>query len=143
VLDQTVWRERPDSPEDPQGIGVFLQFGTAEADVSELTRHAGGGASWTGALPGRDRDVIGLGATRVRFTDQPAAGFEKSSELAVEAFYKLQITPWLSITPDWQYIRSLGGVGGQKNALVGTVRVAVDVGRVANWSRRAAAKIFP
>jgi carbohydrate-selective porin OprB len=140
VYDQALWREHPDAAEDPQGIGVFFQFGSADADVSEITRHQGGGVQWTGALPGRDADAIGLGVTHVKFTGRPEAGFEKPSEWAVEAFYKVQLAPWLSISPDLQYIRTPGGAAEPGHALVGTVRVTVDLSAGLKRSGKALAR---
>jgi carbohydrate-selective porin OprB len=140
VCDQRLWRERSEDHEDSQGLGVFFQFGSADADVSEITRHLGGGVEWTGAIPGRNADAIGFGATHVKFTSRPEAGFEKSSELALETFYKIQVTPWLSIAPDVQYIRTPGGAASPGHALAGTVRVTVDLGSFLKRSGKAALK---
>jgi porin len=60
LIDQTVYRES-DDPEDGQGLGVFAQYGYADPDVSPFEHHVGAGLTWTGALPGRDEDALGLG----------------------------------------------------------------------------------
>lgn len=125
VFDQTLWREDRGAGDSQQGVAAFFQYGYADANVSELKHHIGGGMYWTGALPGRDEDMLGVGASQVVFTSDPAAGFDYNSELALEFFYKLQITGWLNIGPDVQYIRNPGGTAAQDNALVGTVRVAI------------------
>jgi carbohydrate-selective porin OprB len=44
--------------------------------------------------------------------------------LAIEAFYRLQITGWAMIMPDLQYVVHPGG--RYPNALVGTLRLIVD-----------------
>ncbi len=73
VLDQTLYRENPADANDPQGVGVYLQYGYADPSVSETDHHAGAGVVWTGALPGRDSDVIGVAANYVHLSG--AAGF--------------------------------------------------------------------
>lgn len=89
--------------------------------MSEVEHHVGLGAQWTGALPGRDDDVAGLMASYVHFSDEPGAGFIDDGELAVELFYKAQVTPWFSLKPDLQYIANPGGIG-LDDAWVGTLR---------------------
>lgn len=125
LLDQTIWLENPSDPDDEQGIGMFLQYGYADADVSMIEHHAGGGFAWTGPLPSRDDDVLGAGVSFVRFTDEPGAGLMDDSETAFELFYKAQILPWVSVKPDLQYITNPGGTG-LDDALVATIRIEAD-----------------
>ena len=120
VLDQTLYRENPADAEDPQGVGFYLQYGYADPSVSETDHFGGAGAIWTGALPGRDSDVIGVGANYVHFGR--SAGFADDAEIAVEAFYRLQLTPWLAVKPDVQYVINPGGAG-LADAVVGLLRV--------------------
>lgn len=134
VADQTLWRENPptntdDGEEaddsDTQGIGLYLQYGYADPDVSEIAHHVGTGLAWQGVVPGRDDDVLGLGVSHVLFSDN-GAGFGHDAETAVELFYKLQLTPWASVKPDVQYVRHPGGDAGVDDALVFTVRAVID-----------------
>ena len=120
VLDQTLYRENPADAEDAQGVGVYLQYGYADPSVSETDHHGGAGVVWTGLLPGRDADVIGVGASYVHLSG--AAGFEDDAEIAVEAFYRLQLTPWFAVKPDVQYVINPGGAG-LADAVVGTLRL--------------------
>jgi carbohydrate-selective porin OprB len=122
LLDASLWKENPDDDEDEQGLGGFLVYDTAESDVTEVDQHFGGGLAWTGALPGRDSDVIGMGASYAHFSG--GAGFLDTGELAIESFYKLAITDFLSVKADLQYIKDPGGAGID-DALVGLVRVQV------------------
>ena len=116
-----LWREQADTEEDPQGVGVFFQYGYADEDVSDVTDHVGAGLLWTGAFAGRDEDSIGLGVTYARLSD--AASFVHGHETAIEWFYKIQLTPWLALKPDLQYIINPSGGGEIDDVLVGTVRV--------------------
>ncbi len=124
LVDQTLWNENPGDEEDGQGIGMFFQYGYANPDVSSAEHHVGIGAVWAGALPGRNDDIMGIGATYVRFSDEPGAGFTDEGETTLELFYKVQVLPWASIKPDLQYIFNPGGVD-LKDALAGTLRVEV------------------
>jgi porin len=127
VVDQVLWRERGSDDEDAQGIGAFLQYGYADPDVSAFEHHVGGGLAWTGAVPGRDDDVLGLGASWVKFSDRGGAGFTEDGELAVELFYKMRLLKWLSVKPDLQYIQHPGGERGRDDAWVGTLRIVMDL----------------
>lgn len=51
--------------------------------------------------------------------------FNESHETALELFYKAQITPWLTLKPDLQYIVNSGGDSSLGDTLVGTLRVEV------------------
>ena len=117
---QLLWRENPADEDCGQGIALFAQYGWAPKDRAEAEDYAGGGIRWQGALPSRDDDVLGMGAFHVRFSDQ--AGFEDHSETAVELYYKAQVTGWLAVQPDAQFIANPGG-DGKRNAVVLVGRV--------------------
>jgi len=125
LLDQTLWLENPGDPEDGQGIGLFLQYGYADADVSMIEHHGGGGIAWTGPIAGRDDDILGIGVSTVWFSDEPGASLTDDTETAIELFYKAQILPWVSVKPDIQYITNPGGIG-LDDAVVGTLRVEAE-----------------
>ncbi|MBN2109297.1 MAG: carbohydrate porin [Deltaproteobacteria bacterium] len=113
--EQQLWKENPGAQDCKQGIGLFAQYGWAPKDRFEVEDYAGGGLRWQGAIPGRDDDVLGLGAFNVYFSDR--AELKNHSETAVELFYKGQLTGWLAVQPDLQYITNPGG-DIDKNALV-------------------------
>jgi porin len=122
LLNATLWKENPDDEEDKQGVGAFFVYDTADSDVTEVDQHFSGGVQWTGALESRDDDVFGVGASYSHFAG--GAGFVDTGELAVEAFYKLAITKYLSVKADVQYIKDPGGAG-LEDAIVGMIRVQV------------------
>ena len=105
--DQEVWSERHDDADDEQGIGVFGQYGWAPSDRSDAHIYAGGGVQWIGAIPTRDRDVVGIGVFHVTFSDE--AGLSESGETATELFYKLWLAGFASLKLDVQYIADPGG----------------------------------
>ena len=121
VFDQLLWRENPHSDNDEQGGAMFLQYGYADGTVSEIPHHLGGGLTWTGLLPQHNDGVLGIGTSWVALSQQ--AGFDKGYELALELFYKIQLTSWITRQPDLQYLINPSGGGHIGNALVGSLRI--------------------
>jgi porin len=106
-MQQLLWKENPDAEDCGQGIALFAQYGWAAKNRSEIEDFVGAGLRWQGAMPERDDDVMGLGVFNIYFSDQ--AGFKEHSETAIELFYKAQITGWMALQPDVQYIANPGG----------------------------------
>jgi porin len=123
VLDQMIWRVESADEEQPKGIGMYFQYGSADESVSEIKRHFGGGFIWRGPIPSRDDDALGFGVSRAALSSARNAGFDKSYELAVETFFKIQITPWLSAKPDVQYIVNPSGDRNVRSAVVAGTRL--------------------
>lgn len=101
-----------------QGLYVFAQFGWADADVSEAQWHASLGLTLKGTFDGRDDDSTGVYVSWVGLNED--AGYTRD-EVVVEAFYKVQVTPWASIKPDLQVIFNPGGTDEYDTAIVGTL----------------------
>ena len=116
-------KELPDDENDNQGLALFAHYAYADPTASDVPHHIGAGALWVGALPGRDSDVAGFGITTLLLRDGPE--FSDGNETAYELFYKIQLTPYLSIQPDLQYVSNPGG-NGASDAIVGTIRLSVD-----------------
>ncbi|MCA8961102.1 MAG: carbohydrate porin, partial [Planctomycetes bacterium] len=123
VAEQTIL---PESSEG-EGLVAFLLAGLGDEEVNAIERHAGIGVVYRGALPGRNDDVIGLGCTRVEFSDRTGAGFTENSEVLWELFYQAQVTPWLVVQPDLQWIRDPGGDATIGDAWVGSLRVEITL----------------
>ncbi len=124
VLDQRLWRENPDDAEDRQGFGAMVYVGLGDGDVADIAQHAEFGITWTGALPQRDFDVIGVLVTHAVLSSADGAGFV-GDETAIELLYKVQLTPAISVKPDLQYIVNPGGDPSLEDALVATLRVEI------------------
>lgn len=108
--DQMLWKEQADS-EDEQGLGAFFEFGWAPGDRNYVDEYYGAGLVYRGALPGRDQDTLGVGVADVRFGQQTFDRDGYDYETAIELFYKAQITDFISLQPDVQYIANPGGYG--------------------------------
>ena len=117
TIDQNIFEEIED---EEQGLGIFFQYGWAPPSLSEVSHYIGFGFAWTGLIPGRDQDVIGIALYNARFSHM--AGFEKNSETALELFYKFQFAGWGSIKPDFQYITNPGG-SNLRSVFAGGIRV--------------------
>lgn len=120
VWDQSLYED----PASPLAVDGFAQYGQADEQVSELATHIGAGVQATGLVTDRPDDVTGLMVSRVDFSDAPGAGFIDDHETAVEVFHAVQLTPWMTLKPDFQYIVNPGGMG-LDDAKVATLRAEI------------------
>ncbi len=107
LLDQSLWRANPHDPNDARGISLFLMYGYADPALIQYDYNIGGGISWTGPLPHRPDDIVGVGVQAIHFSDDFHSGHE--FETAYELFYRLQLEPWFFVKPDLQYISHPSG----------------------------------
>ncbi len=104
------------------GLAVFARGGGAPESRSLISRYAEAGAVWTGLIPGREQDQLGIAWVRAVLSDEiPGARYET----VVEATYKVVVAPWLALQPDVQYVRHPGGFGAIDDATVVGLRVDV------------------
>ncbi|MFP4053541.1 MAG: carbohydrate porin [Phycisphaerae bacterium] len=122
TVDQALYKENAD-PEDDQGLGLFARYGFAHDDVNEIECFYSVGGQYKGLLPGRDEDVWGVGFASAKLVN--AAGFDKDHESALETYYRIQLTPWMTVSPSFQYIWNPGGVDGVGNAAVVGIRCQI------------------
>jgi porin len=114
-----------------QGLGWFGRISFDPQDRNFVGFYFDTGIVYTGLIPGRDNDAIGIalgyadltnGAAQTMF-DEGAR--EVGYEMVIEGTYDAQITPWLHVQPDIQYIIRPGGSGDLGNAFVLGGRVSV------------------
>lgn len=124
AFEQTVWRERGGKAGDEgsRHLHVFGQYGVANALVSDLTRHVGVGLAVRGLLPQRRGDMAGIGVSRVTRTHR-RDGEPAGVETLVGPFYRFELTEWLTITSDTQWLRQHWAGGRQ--AVMSTCRIEV------------------
>lgn len=124
--DQRVWNERGDGSE---GLGVFVRAGRDDPRVNRIEAFWSAGLLYEGPLPGRGRDAAGLGL----YQTFPSGDYrshvdpEFTRELGVELYYRVQLAPWLAITPDAQWLHDPGGDDGAPDAFVLALRVRVQL----------------
>ena len=130
IIDQWVYREPGSQPDSPQGLAAFVRSGfTGSPDQTPLSFIFNSGLTYTGLIPGRDSDAFGIALCWDTLTPGATgelSGPESGLEIVLEATYQAQITPWLSIQPDVQYVIQPGGNGAVPNAFVLGLACSID-----------------
>ena len=121
-FDQLVYRE---NTEDKQGLGLFGRLGWGDDDIqaNSFDSFISGGMQYTGLLPEREEDKLGIGFAYGNTNDKGA--FSANYENVVEAYYNAELTPWLRVTPDVQWVSNPGGADAGGDALICGLRAQV------------------
>ncbi len=107
------------------GLTGWFRYGYADnSDINFLQSYLGAGLVYTGLIPARSEDQLGLAVASVfiggagkRVAEQ-AGDAVAHAETNLELTYRAQISNWLALQPSIQYIINPGIVGGLDNALV-------------------------
>jgi porin len=90
------------------------------------------GINYTGLIPGRDKDTLGIGIAFVRISDDvrsaeraAGAGIISDYEMALEVTYEFLLTSWWSVQPDFQWIHHPGGSRALDDAFVLGLRTRI------------------
>lgn len=142
IIDQMLFREP--SPEAPppsskggkdfkapvqweksdQGLGWFGRVAFTKPDRNFLNFYFDTGLTYKGLIPGRDDDTIGIALAYAQLSNGARSSVADEglapagAEMVVEFTYQAQITPWLSLQPDVQYIIQPGGSTSYGNAFI-------------------------
>lgn len=118
---------------DARGLSTFLQLGWSDGDVGPLVGYTGAGVVYTGLIPFRPIDTLGLAAaiayngsgfdvvSRVE-GERPAFG-----EATLELTYRAYPARWFSVQADLQYVIHPGGLESRPDALVAGLRFVVEL----------------
>ncbi len=124
------------TPSGPE-LRVFGRASFAPPDRNLVDCYLETGLNYRALLPGRGRDVFGLGFTYtdlsgdVRRAARDANHFQGTHqrlpdyEGVLEATYQINVSPWLQVQPDLQYIVHPGGSPRYGNALILGVRSVI------------------
>jgi porin len=119
IMDQNVWHPAG-SP--GQGLQAFGRVSAVPADRNQVVFYTDGGLDYTGLIPGRKQDVLGLGLSYTKMShelrDAQGNPYPNHYEGIIELTYEAVVTPWLNVQPDLQYIFNPGALGTQTDALV-------------------------
>jgi carbohydrate-selective porin OprB len=120
TLDQQLWQGAARAtPDDPRAaIAAFAQVGRSNPLVQTVTRHDGGGLTFSGFVPRRTSDLFGIGLTRASWRD--------GHESIGEAFYQLPFTSHLSFVADMQRVFQRDVGFDRRNGTVTTLRTIVS-----------------
>jgi porin len=111
-FDQMVYRERGD-PE--QGLWSFLQFSmNPDQDINPFPYFASWGLVYVGLFPGRDKDVTAFG----NYYNENSDDIPGNTEVQFDLLHLFNVTSWLQIGPEIQYIHRPGGTGDIDDALI-------------------------
>lgn len=127
--------ERSFAGEDGRGLSLFGRVGLADRNYNQFSGYVGFGGSYQGPFDARPDDVLGLALANVRNGTpfrkaQALAGAPVGkSETNLELTYRAELTPWLTIQPDAQYVINPGADPGLKNAFVIGLRFEIGFGK--------------
>lgn len=112
-----------------QELSAFARVGAADDRTDRFGAYTGVGLTYTGLLPGRDRDVAGLGVA----TAWNGSAWEESlrrrgipvtdAETTLELTYRAGLTSWLAVQPDVQWVVNPNADPRISDALLLTTRV--------------------
>jgi len=110
------------SPMEPwRGLSLFLNAAFADHETATQDSQIALGAAYTGLLDSRPHDEIALAIGRTHVNDRVKRGEElqnaaglgpvnvQTSEYVAELYYGLQLTQWLMLRPNVQYVFQPGG----------------------------------
>jgi porin len=138
IVDQLVWRV-PNSKE-PNGVGVFARVIGAPTEENLVDFYADGGITFSGMIPHRSDDVLGIGVTYTGISSQAHDSnidsgllVARTQEVLAELCYTAQLKRGWTLQPDFQYIWQPGGgvpkpsgKGTVENAAVWGVRTTIN-----------------
>jgi porin len=119
------------------GVDAFTMATFAPDDRNPLPFFWDAGVTWRGLVPGRDADVLVFGGMYGAFSDalqdrqrlRHAQGRRRDPpqtwEAVIELGYWIQVTGWLQIQPDLQWVVRPGGTGAIDDALALGAQVVV------------------
>ena len=113
-------------------LAGFLQAGYGDIRVDRFGSYVGAGLTAVGIIPGRDSDEVGLALAYARngshyMSLQRLQGLAvASAEKTIELTYLMQLTKWLALQPDLQYIMHPSTDPTIPNALVFQLRFEIS-----------------
>ncbi len=121
-----------DDPSAARTLSVFGQFGTASPATNRFGSYVGLGLVGAGWVPGRAADQLGLSVASAR----NAAAYRRAqltagqavarAETTIEASYLMQVTKWLTVQPDLQYVIHPNTRPDLRNAWVAQLRFEIS-----------------
>jgi len=110
-VESTLFRE---NQRDDQGLRAFVRWGLANDRFNLFGQYLGTGVVYKGLIPSRDSDHLGIamaaaftGTDSIRAAEQEGLDVD-DHEISFELTYRAQITPWLYLHPDVQYVINPG-----------------------------------
>ncbi len=143
LLDQMIYREKGGSElSADQGLHPFVSLLFApDNEINTFPFFMNGGLVYKGLIPGRDTDYAGFAFVYGKYSNKLKAPVSQPTEfnlvseitgsedfeMVLEWMYKIQLTQWLNIQPDVQYVIKPGGTGDIPNALVIGFQMGINI----------------
>ncbi|MBI3543360.1 MAG: carbohydrate porin [Deltaproteobacteria bacterium] len=115
----------------PLGLSGFLRLGWADATTDSIEYGIQSGLSYTGLIPRREQDQLGLGIAVARAGEHfraanAARGIDTALlESTLELTYRLRVASWLYVQPDVQWVTNPGLNEAAADAIVGAGRIGL------------------
>ncbi|WP_415551428.1 carbohydrate porin [Komagataeibacter rhaeticus] len=107
IIDQMIWRP---SLASPRSLGVFARATGNSGDRNMISFAIDAGLNLKAPFRGRNNDTVGLGwgigraSSGLREYDRTSDALLQGSENHLELTYQAQVTPWMVMQPDFQYV---------------------------------------
>ena len=122
-----IWKEN-DDPKDKQGIAVAGRYGQASGEVNKIEEFWALAVQYEGLIPTRDEDLLGLGVAQgIIGNENRRINPRAYRETVYELYYSIKMAPWLTISPDLQFITNTGGNTGDPDTFVGGLRFMMSL----------------
>lgn len=114
-----------------QGLAGVIRLGVADEDVNQIGAYYGAGLVYRGLIPGRDKDVVGIGFStgvngdKFKQAQDRAGSPVTDRETEISLVYSAQVTRWLLLQPVFQYYIDPGTDPTADNARVAGLRIGV------------------
>lgn len=130
IADQQLWREDAVAASSKQGLNSFARIAFAPANRSLVAFDTDAGLDYTGLLPGRDNDILGIGFIYTRVSDdavdETGARYPTHYEAVAEVSYQAPINDHLVLQPDFQFVVNPGAVHHSRDAVVAGLRLSFN-----------------
>ena len=121
MAEQAVYRRDVGSS---RGLDLFGTYDYSPDNVNKINSELTAGARYTGIFASRPKDTVAFGCVFSKVSSHfNQAYFQQGlpvlgSEKAYEVSYTFQVTPWLTVQPDFQHYVDVGGNSHIPNATV-------------------------
>jgi carbohydrate-selective porin OprB len=104
--------------------GAFFRYGWDDGRVRKFSNYWSFGGTRRGLIPEREKDVLGFGFGQgITHQDYRRANNATHTETIVEAYYKIHMTDWYSITLDIQTLFNPGTNSHNETAVIPGIRL--------------------
>lgn len=118
-----------------QGITAFATFTQADRHTARVDNQITTGLRYLGFASGRPNDFLQIGAARTHLNARSALreeletgeALDQSAEYEVEVDYGLQLTPWMNVQPNVQYVVNPGGDKERNDVVILGMKTSISI----------------